>query len=103
MDFSPPRPESTFSVSFLRLHNAILKQMGEVRSQGVCDKSEQRAVLRKDVAGSREFLWSHEPKRAYIMLMSAIDSAGWGTTEDIFSPRCPPPSFLPASVCSKEP
>lgn len=56
MDFSPLRPESTFSVSFLRLHNAILKQMGEVRSQGVCDKSEQRAVLRKDVAGSREFL-----------------------------------------------
>jgi len=25
------------------------------------------------------------------MLMSAIDSAGWGTTEDVFSPRCPPP------------
>lgn len=70
--------------------------MGEVRSQGACDKSKQSAALRRDVAGPCEFhCFPHgagNTQRAYIMLMSAIDSAGQGrTTEDIFSPRSPPP------------
>lgn len=76
--------------------------MGEVGSHGVCDKSEQSAALRRDVAGPCEFhCFPHRANNHRGLTLCScqllILQAG-GTTEDIFSPRCPP--LLPPRLIS---
>lgn len=82
--------------------------MGEVRSQGVCDKSEPSAALRRDVAGPCEFhcfphgAGNHRGPALCSCQLLILQAGGQQKTYSLLlSP--PPSSLLGSSVCSKEP